>query len=117
MEVDVTEASRFGVRFACGEGCWAELRLDLKEGLLRLDRRHAGGRRDALELRETPLTPVGDTLRLRMVLDRYSAEFFLQDGRQVASLTLYNAPAAAEGIAFFAKGKARMDLQLYDLAL
>lgn len=117
MDVDVTEASRFGVRFACGEGCWAELRLDLEEGLLRLDRRHAGGYRDALELRETPLTPVGDTLRLRMVLDRYSAEFFLQDGRQVASLTLYNAPATAEGIAFFAKGKARMDLQLYDLAL
>ena len=46
-----------------------------------------------------------------------SAEFFLQDGRQAASLTLYDIPADADGIEFFASGKARMDLQLYDLAL
>lgn len=118
LTVDVTEARRFGVRFACGQGRWAELRLDLDDGLLRLDRRHAGGYRDALELRETPLlAPVADTLRLRMVLDRYSAEFFLQDGQQVASMTLYNAAPEDDGITFFARGKARMDLRLYDLAL
>ena len=118
LTVDVTEARRFGVRIACGQGRWAELRLDLDDGLLRLDRRHAGGYRDALELRETPLlAPVADTLRLRMVLDRYSAEFFLQDGQQVASMTLYNAAPEDDGIAFFARGKARMDLRLYDLAL
>ena len=117
LEVNVTEARRFGLRFACGAGRWAELRVDLEEGLLRIDRRHGGGFRDALELREVPLTAVGNTLKLRMVLDRYSAEFFLQDGRQAASLTLYDIPADADGIEFFASGKARMDLQLYDLAL
>lgn len=118
LTVDVREARRFGVRFACGKDRWAELRFDLEDGLLRLDRRHAGGCRDDLELRETPLlAPVEDTLHLRMVLDRYSAEFFLQDGRQVASMTLYDAPADAEGILFFARGRARMDLRLYDLAL
>lgn len=118
LTVDVRQARRFGIRFACGEARWAELRLDLDDGLLRLDRRHAGGHRDVLELRETPLlAPVGDTFRLRMVLDRYSAEFFLQDGQQVASMALYDAPADADGIAFFARGTARMDLRLYDLAL
>ena len=118
LTVDVREARRFGVRFACGKDRWAELRFDLEDGLLRLDRRHAGGCRDALELRETPLlAPVEDTLHLRMVLDRYSAEFFLQDGRQVASMTLYNAAPEDEGMEFFARGRARMDLRLYDLAL
>lgn len=118
LQVDVRDARRFGVRIACGKDCWAEVRFDLEDGLLRLDRRHGGGFRDALELRETPLlAPVGDTLRLRMVLDRYSAEFFLQDGQQVASMTLYDAPADADGIRFFASGRACMDLRLYDLAL
>lgn len=117
LEVDVSTARRFGLRFACGSGRWAEIRFDLEDGLLRLDRRHAGGCRDALELRETPLTPVGNTLRLRMVLDRYSAEFFLQDGRQVAGMALYDVPTDADGIRFFARGTARMDLRLWDLAL
>ena len=118
LQVDVRQARRFGVRIACGRDRWAEVRFDLEDGLLRLDRRHAGGFRDALELRETPLlAPMGDTLRLRMVLDRYSAEFFLQDGQQVASMTLYDAPADADGIRFFASGRACMDLRLYDLAL
>lgn len=110
-------ARRFGIRLGCDGDRWAELRLDLEDGVLRLDRRHAGGYRDMLELREVPLTPAGDLLRLRMVLDRYSAEFFLQDGRQVASMTLYSLPLQADGIAFFAKGSCHMDLQLYDLAL
>lgn len=118
LTVDVRAARRFGVRFACGKACWAEIRFDLEDGLLRLDRRHGGGHRDAVELRETPLLfPVTDTLRLRMVLDRYSAEFFLQDGRQAASMALYDLGPDADGIAFFARGRACMDLRLYDLAL
>ena len=60
---------------------------------------------------------MGNTLRLRMVLDRYSAEFFLQDGRQVAGMALYDVPTDADGIRFFARGTARMDLRLWDLAL
>ena len=48
---------------------------------------------------------------------RYSVEFFLQDGQQVASMTLYNLPQEADGISFFAKGSCHIDLQLYDLAL
>ena len=52
-----------------------------------------------------------------MVLDRYSAEFFLQGGRQVASLSLYDTPADADGIEFFARGQASLDLRLWDLAL
>lgn len=118
LTVDVRAARRFGLRFACGQGRWAEVRFDLEDGLLRLDRRHAGGYRDALELRETPLlAPVGDTLRLRMVLDRCSAEFFLQDGQQVASMALYHTAPGDDGMAFFARGAARMDLRLYDLTL
>lgn len=117
IEVQTAEARRFGVRFACGETCRAELRCDFEDGVLRIDRRRAGGRRDAPELRETRLVPVGGRLRLRMVLDRFSAEFFLQDGRQAASLTLYDAPADADGIEFFALGRARMDLRAWDLAL
>ena len=118
LQVDVTDAQRFGIRFACDQAHWAELRFDLDDGLLRLDRRHAGGVRDVLELREVPLlTPVRNALKLRMVLDRYSAEFFLQDGQQVASVALYDTPANADGIQFFVRGRARMNLQLYDLAL
>ena len=117
IEVHVEQAQRFGIRFACGDGHWSEVRMDFDDKVLRIDRRHAGGCRDALELREVPLVQVNDTLRLRMVLDRYSAEFFLQDGRQVASMTIYPTAENADRIEFFAKGTCTMNLKLYDLAL
>ena len=117
IEVHVEQAQRFGIRFACGGGHWSEVRMDFDDKVLRIDRRHAGGCRDALELREVPLAQVNDTLRLRMVLDRYSAEFFLQDGRQVASMTIYPTAENADRIEFFAKGTCTMNLKLYDLAL
>lgn len=117
LRVRLDRARRFGMRFACGNGRWTELRLDLEDGVLRIDRRHAGGFRDGMELRETPLIALDGVLELRMVLDRYSAEFFLQGGRQVASLALYDTPADADGIEFFARGQASLDLRLWDLAL
>ena len=122
VELDVTPAPdcrRFGVRVACGEEQYAELRFDFSDRLLRLDRRFAGGVRDAAELREVPLcTPLhAGHWRLRMVLDRFSAEFFVEDGAQVLSMTLYVPPLSNDGICFFSTGDCRLNVAAYTLSV
>jgi beta-fructofuranosidase len=58
---------------------------------------------------EAPLAPVaGETLRLRVFLDRSSVEVFAQDGRVVLTDLVY-ADAASLGVALGARsGRARL---------
>ena len=56
----------------------------------------------------------GGALKLRMILDRYSLEVFVNDGEQAASSILYT-PLEAQQIRFCCDGVARMDLEQYDL--
>ncbi|CVI67471.1 hypothetical protein NDGK_00881 [Clostridiales bacterium CHKCI001] len=53
-------------------------------------------------------------LKLRLILDRFSAEVFINDGEQVMTMVVYT-DLAAEGICFFADGTVNMDVVKYDL--
>lgn len=53
-------------------------------------------------------------LKLRLILDRFSAEVFINDGEQVMTMVVYT-DLAAEGIFFFADGTVNMDVVKYDL--
>ena len=51
---------------------------------------------------------------MRVILDRFSAEIFVNDGEQVLSAVLYT-EQEAEGISFAADGAVRMDVTKYEL--
>lgn len=53
-------------------------------------------------------------LKLRIILDRFSVEVFVNDGEQVMTAVMYT-EQAAEGISFFADGTVNMDVVKYDL--
>ena len=53
-------------------------------------------------------------LKLRVVIDRFSAEVFANDGEQVMSIT-FTTDTAAKGISFVADGAVKMDITKYDI--
>ena len=53
-------------------------------------------------------------LKLRIILDRYSAEVFANDGEQVLSAS-YFTDLAADGISFVSEGKYRMNITKWTL--
>ena len=55
-------------------------------------------------------------LKLRLILDRFSAEIFVNDGEHVMTATIYT-DLEADGISFFADGKVEMDVTKYELKL
>ena len=55
-------------------------------------------------------------IRLRLLLDRYSAELLVGDGEQAASMVLYS-PENAVGITFRADGPVKVDIEKYDLEI
>lgn len=53
-------------------------------------------------------------LKVRLILDRFSVEVFINDGEQVMSAVMYT-EQEADGISFFADGTVNMDVVKYDL--
>ncbi|MCI8721769.1 MAG: glycoside hydrolase family 32 protein, partial [Oscillospiraceae bacterium] len=53
-------------------------------------------------------------IKLRLVLDRFSLEVFVNDGEQAASAVIYTRQTA-DAISFEAGGSVLMDVEKYDL--
>ena len=83
-------------------------------GMFRLDRSRSGYDFDTVQAREFPVSPREGVLKIRVLLDRYSAEIFLGDGEAAASFVFYT-DSTADGISFSSDGKAVMDVEKYSM--
>ena len=58
----------------------------------------------------------GAELNLRIILDRFSVEVFVDDGRKTMTATMYT-ELSADGISFRCEGRARMDVKQYQIEI
>ncbi len=105
---------KFAVRFAQNDLYYSSLSFRPEESILKVDRKFSGSRRAIIHQRRCRVNHIGGLLKLRVILDRYSVEVFVNDGEQVLSAVLYT-DQEAEGISFIADGIAKMDVIKYDL--
>ena len=80
---------------------------------IRVDRSRSGFPHDIVNVRDFPIT-AKDELKLRIIMDRYSLELFVNDGEQAASFVIYT-PVTADSITFSADGAAIIDVEKYDI--
>lgn len=107
---------KFAVRFAQNEEYQTSLSFRPRESILKVDRKFSGSRRAIIHQRRSKVNSQNGTLKLRVILDWFSVEVFVNDGEQVMTATMYT-DQAADGISFFADGKVKMDLVKYDLVM
>lgn len=82
--------------------------------MLKVDRKFSGSRRAIIHQRRSKVNHRGGELKLRIILDRFSVEAFVNDGEQVLSAVLYT-DQEADGISFLADGTVNIDVVKYDL--
>lgn len=81
---------------------------------MKIDRKFSGSRRAVIHQRRSKVGHQNGKLTLRMILDRFSAEIFVNEGEQVITATIYT-DQAADGIKFITDGKVLLDVVKYDL--
>lgn len=104
----------FTLKFAQDGQRFTALIFQPEENLLTLDRTASGFPCNLVHRRTAPVRDRAGEIELRLILDRFSVEIFVNGGEQVLSATLYT-PQSADGISFQAPGGARMDLEQYSL--
>lgn len=105
---------KFAVRFAQKESMYTAVSFRPYESIVKIDRKFSGSRRAIIHQRRCLVKHTDGRIRLRIILDNFSAEVFVNDGTYVLSATIYT-DAAADGISFFADGDVTMDVIKYDL--
>ena len=105
---------KFAVRFAQNETYHTAVSFRPYESILKIDRKFSGSRRAIIHQRRSKVNSRNGEIKLRLILDRYSAEIFVNDGEHVLTATIYT-DIEADGISFFADGKVEMDVTRYEL--
>ena len=105
---------KFEVQFAQNEQYHTSVSFYPEESVLKIDRKSSGSRRAIMHQRKCKVDWTEHTLKLRIILDRFSAEVFVNDGEQVMTATMYT-EQSADGISFVADGSVKMDVVKYDL--
>lgn len=107
---------RFTLKVAKDSEVYTAIIYEPGRSVLRFDRSHSGFCHDILHMREAVVHNQSGELKLRVILDRFSVEVFINDGEQVMSSTIYT-PLSASAISFEAFGGAMIDVDKYDIEL
>jgi beta-fructofuranosidase len=105
---------KFSIRFAQNEQHYTSVSFRPHENVLKIDRKFSGSRRAIIHQRRSKVNSENGILKLRMILDQFSVEVFVNDGEQVMTATMYT-ENSADGISFFADGNVKMDIVKYEL--
>lgn len=95
---------------------YTAISYDPNKSVLTFDRSNSGFRHDILATRKVLVRYQKGEIRLRIVMDRFSIEIFVNDGEQAITSTIYT-PQEAQSISFEAEGMTILDVEKYDLQL
>lgn len=90
------------------------IRYRPSNGTLKIDRTRSGLSRDIVHTRSFLVRPQDGAIKLRVILDRFSVEVFVNDGEQAATTVIYTRQSA-DAITFEAGGSVLVDVEKYDL--
>ena len=106
--------NRFAIRFARDDARHTGVSFRPRESVLKVDRKFSGSRRAIIHQRRAKVRHESGRLRLRLILDRFSVEVFVNDGEQVMSATL-GTDLSAQDITFFADGRLFFSVRAWPL--
>lgn len=120
QNLDITlnsrELYRFEMRVAADDTCYSLITYDKKEQLLTFDRSCSGVRKDAAHLRSMKVLSNNQIVELRIVMDRYSIEIFVNDGEQ-AMTSVIRTPYDRNGIYMRADGNVTARIVKHDICV
>lgn len=114
LEVKGAGCHSFKLEIAKGEEVHTDITYDRGKGILSFDRTYCGLKKDDMNTRSMYAEFKNDRIKLRILIDRYSVEIFVNDGEK-AMTSLIDSPAAAEGIVFTCDGECRVRMVKYDI--
>lgn len=110
------EFRRFNLNVAEGCGYLTSICFHPNENTVLVDRSKSGWPQEVMNRKMFAVDDKNGEITLRIILDRYSMEIFVNGGEQAATFVLF-APEEADGISFEAEGTAEADIECFTLLI
>lgn len=105
---------KFAIHFAKDDRFHTGISYRPSESTLKVDRKFSGSRRAIIHQRRAYAKPQDGILHLRVIIDRFSVEVFVNEGEKVMTMTYYT-DIRADRISFFVDGEAEFSVTKYRL--
>ncbi len=105
---------KFALRFAQNGTYHTAVSVRPKENLIKLDRAYSGSRRAIIHQRRTDIDCADGGVEIRLLLDRFSAEIFFNDGEKVMTTTI-DTDVSADEVSFYVDGAAVISVEKYGI--
>lgn len=92
------------------------LHYNPKENTVTFDRTYSGLRKDIIHKRSMYVKEQGGKIKLRILMDKYSVEVFVNDGEQAMTSLIYTS-MEADQIRFLSKGEVKCNIVKYDVVI
>ena len=113
VELEGGDYETFSILLACDQKHYTELMYNQKKGTFTTDRTYSGMTKDLLSSRSMQVK-VADRCRIRIIMDKYSIEVFVNDGEYAMTSLIYTG-LDAEQIKFGCEGKVTFSVEKYDI--
>lgn len=116
LELPDGDYETFTIQFARNETYFTQFRYERAAQTIEFDRTYSGVIRDAVCQRRMKIKTPLRTLKLRLILDKFSVELFVNDGIQTFTSTFYT-PLDAEDIVFQCDKSVFVNIEKYRIQL
>lgn len=116
VEVDAKDSKEFIITLAKDAKNKTLLIYNPVNNILTFDRSYSGKLKNMVHKRDIKVKKEGTNIKLRILLDRYSVEVFVNDGEQAMTSTFYTS-LSAKDITFESIGESIINIEKYDIAI
>ncbi|MDD3277521.1 MAG: glycoside hydrolase family 32 protein [Lachnospiraceae bacterium] len=116
LNVDGEGDYRFELKLAANDQYYTSVCYDNRDKLLTFDRSYSGVRRDAAHTRSINVLSNQESIKLQILMDRYSIELFVNDGVQTMT-SVIRTPEEIDGVYMKATGLAFVQAQKNNICM
>lgn len=103
---------KFEIKIADNGKHYSTISYDPDYSIVKIDRKYSGSRRAFVHQRRCHVSKNKGEVKLRIIMDRYSAEVFINDGEKVMTMTVHT-DYRADGISFRSEGDSVIDIDMH----
>lgn len=116
VEVKKEDLEGFSILLGCDDENYTELYYNRYQELFTVDRTYSGLVRDVICSRSMKVANEKETIKFRIVMDKYTIEVFANDGKQAMTTLIYT-DLKSQGIVFSSDGKATFSVTQHTITM
>ena len=116
VELKKEDLEGFSILLACDDENYTELYYNRHQELFTVDRTYSGLVRDVICSRSMKVANEKETIKFRIVTDKYTIEVFANDGKQAMTTLIYT-DLKSQGIVFSSDGKATFSVTQHTITM